>query len=314
MSARYPVMPPQCLEGHVAIVTGASRGIGQAIALRFAAEGAKVVAVGRDEQRRNKTLAGSLDETLQLVLQAGGAAIAAHLDFEDLDFDKRLIARQAEEAFGAPVDILVNNAAAPREFDDHGFIPFAEMPRDFFFRTVAVNVWAAWDLARAVIPGMQTRGAGWILSISSAQAEPRPKPGDTTPPNRLGGGSLYGSSKAFLDRMSTGAALELFEDNIAVNTLAPTSFIETPLSQGVVSSVRAGINQEPLETFAEAALALCSGDPRVLTSRVVYSLPLLAELDRPVYTLDGKRLYEGWQPSHDDPRKARATYLAEQGH
>ena len=46
----------------------------------------------------------------------------------------------------------------------------------------------------------------------------------------------------------------------------------------------------------------------------MYSLPLLAELDRPVYTLDGTRLYEGWQPSHDDPRKGRATYLAALGH
>lgn len=294
------------LKGHVAIVTGASRGIGQAIALRFAAEGAGVVAVGRDEQRRNKDMAGSLGETLQMVRQADGTAIAAHLDFEDLDFDKGRIVRQAEEVFGAPADILVNNAAAPREFDNEGFIPFAEMPRDFFLRGVAVNLWAAWDLAKAVIPGMRSRGAGWVLSISSSQAEP--------PMNRLGGGCLYGSSKAFLDRMSTGAAMELFEENIAVNTLAPTSFIDTPLSRGVVSSVPTGTGQEPLETFAEAALALCSGDPRILTSRVVYSLPLLAELDRPVYTLEGERLYEGWQPSHDDPRKGRATYLAALGH
>ncbi len=302
------------LEGHVAIVTGASRGIGQAIALRFAAEGAKVVAMGRDERRRNREMAGSLDETLHMVREVGGAAIAAHLDFEDLDFDKGRIVRQAEEAFGASVDILVNNAAAPREFDNDGFIPFAEMPRDFFLRGVAVNLWAAWDLAKAVIPGMRSRGAGWVLSISSSQAEPRPKPGGATPMNRLGGGCLYGSSKAFLDRLSTGAAMELFEDNIAVNTLAPTSFIETPLSRGVVSSVPTGAGQEPLETFVEAALALCSGDPRVLTSRVVYSLPLLAELDRPVYMLDGRRLYEGWQPSYDDPRKGRATYLAALGH
>ena len=249
------------LEGHVAIVTGASRGIGQAIAVRFAAEGAGVVAVGRDEQRRNKEMVGSLDETLQMVRQAGGAAIAAHLDFEDLDFDKGRIVRQAEEAFGASVDILVNNAAAPREFDNEGFTPFAEMPRDFFLRGVAVNLWAAWDLAKAVIPGMRSRGAGWVLSISSSQAEPRPKPGGATPMNRLGGGCLYGSSKAFLDRLSTGAAMELFEDNIAVNTLAPTSFIETPLSLGVVSSVPTGAGREPLETFAEAALACARATP-----------------------------------------------------
>ena len=84
--------------------------------------------MGRDEKRRNKEMAGTLDETLEMVRQAGGTAIPAHLDFEDLDFDKRHIVRQAEEAFGAPADILVNNAAAPREFDEHGFIPFAEMP------------------------------------------------------------------------------------------------------------------------------------------------------------------------------------------
>ncbi len=304
------------LAGHVAIVTGASRGIGQGIALRFAAEGAKVVAVGRDETRRNTEMEGSLEETLGLVRAAGGTAIAARIDFEDLDFDKGALAGQAQEAFGAPVDILVNDAAAPREFDDHGFIPFADMSREFFYRTIAVNVWAAWDLAKAVIPGMRKKGAGWILSISSAQAQPRPKlqPGRPAQVNRLGGGALYGSSKAFLDRMSTGAAMELFRDNIAVNTLAPTSHIETPLSKTVVGSVRNRIAKEPLETFVEAALALCSGDPKSMTSRVVYSLPLLAELNRSVRTLDGRALFEGWQPSKDDSRKTQPTYLTHLGH
>ena len=71
---------------------------------------------------------------------------------------------------------------------------------------------------------------------------------------------------------------------------------------------------EPTETFVEAAVALCSGDPRVLTSRIVASLPILAELDRPVYHLDGKRPFEGWQPSAEDPRKRQWTYLASLGH
>ena len=197
------------LEGHVAIVTGASRGIGQAIAVRFAAEGAAVVAVGRDEQRRNKEMVGSLDETLQMVRQAGGAAIAAHLDFEDLDFDKGRVVRQAEEAFGASVDILVNNAAAPREFDNEGFIPFAEMPRDFFLRSVAVNLWAAWDLAKAVIPGMRSRGAGWVLSISflSGRAAPQARRRDAHEPSgwRLPLWELQGFPGPPVHRRSDGA-------------------------------------------------------------------------------------------------------------
>lgn len=305
----------RALEGHVALVTGASRGIGQGIAVRFAAEGAKVVTVGRAEATRNKVMAGSLDETLGLIKDVGGEAIASHLDFEDLAFDKGRIFRGAEEAFGSPVDILVNDAAAPREFDANGFVPFAEMSREFFYRTIAVNVWGAWDLAKHAIPGMRTRGAGWILSISSAQAAPRPKPSsDPTALNRLGGAPLYGSSKAFLDRMTTGAAQELFADNIAVNTLSPTSQIDTPLSLTVVSGPRPGMTLEPRETFAEAAVALCSGDPKVLTSRIVNSLPILAELNRPVYHLDGKTLYEDWQPSYEDPRKDHTTYLAALGH
>ena len=307
----------QVLAGHVAIVTGASRGIGQAIALRFAAEGAKVAAVGRGEATRNKELAGSLGETMDLVKEVGGSAVPVFADFTDPSLDKSRIAKEAEDAFGASVDILVNDAAAPREFDDNGYIPFAEMPREWFFRTLEVNVWTAWDLAKQVIPGMRKRGAGWILTISSRQAEPRPKPGPSAegaPMNRLGGSPLYGGSKAFLDRICTGVAQELYPDNIAVNNLAPTSHIDTPLSMGVVSSVRHDIPTETNETFSEAALALCSGDPRTLTSRTVYSLPLLAELNRPVYTLDGTRLFEGWQPTHDDPRKSTRHYLTHTGH
>ena len=302
-------MPESCL-GRVAIVTGASRGIGQAIACRLAAEGAGVAAVGRPAHKRNTDLAGSLDETLELIRSAGGTALPVEADISDPDFDKAEIVAKAAAAFGAAPDILVNVAAAPREFGGGTPpIPFAETPRDLFFRSVEVNVWAAWDLAKQVIPGMRQRGAGSILSISSLQAAPRPSPGSDGGPIGLGGACVYGGTKAFLDRLTTGAAQELYADYIAVNSLSPTGPVWTPLSATVVENLPPDA-WEPMETMVEAALALCTGESKVLTSRIAYSLPLLAELDRPVYTLDGSKLFDGWQPDHDDPRNLEAGYLS----
>jgi NAD(P)-dependent dehydrogenase (short-subunit alcohol dehydrogenase family) len=302
-------MPRSCV-GRIAIVTGSSRGIGQAIACRLAGEGARVAVLGRPGAIRNTELAGTLDETSAMILAAGGdPPLAVTADIGDPDLDKGTIVAQVRDAFGAAPDILVNVAAAPREFGGgRPPIPFADTPREWFFRSVEINVWAAWDLAKAVIPGMRQRGAGWILTISSAQAAPRPRPGEGAA-NRLGGACIYGGTKAFLDRITTGAALELHADNIAVNSLAPTGPVWTPLSATVTPDLPAGA-WEPMETMVESALALCTGDPKVLTSRVVYSLPLLAELNRPVYSLDGKQLFDRWQPSHDDPRTKTAVYLA----
>ena len=304
-------MPDSCV-GHVAIVTGASRGIGQAIACRLVAEGAGVAALGRGPDRRNTALAGSLEETVELagrMKTATGRLVPVVADIGDPGFDKAQIIAEVTETFGQLPDILVHVAAAPREFGgDRPPIPFAETPRDWFFRSVEVNVWSVWDLAEHMIPGMRQRGAGWILSISSRQAAPRPSPVGGGPVARLGGACIYGGTKAFLDRVTTGAAQELYEDNIAVNTLAPTGPVWTPLSATVTPNLRPE-DWEPMETMVEAALALCTGDPRVLTSRVAHSLPLLLELRRPVYTLDGSALFDGWHPDPNDPRIAGAGYL-----
>jgi citronellol/citronellal dehydrogenase len=169
-------------------------------------------------------------------------------------------------------------------------------------------VWAYWDLAHAVIPGMREQGQGWLLCISSRQAAPRPSPVATTVRSRLGGACLYGGTKAFLDRITTGAAEELYEDNIAVNALAPTGPVRTPLSATVTPEL-GDDDWEPMETMVEAAVALCSGNPKELTSRIAYSLPLLVELDRPVRTLDGRSLFDGWQPDPTDPRLHGVAYL-----
>jgi len=303
-------MGQSCI-GRVAVVTGASRGIGQAIAIRLAAEGAQVALLGRDEERRNRELSGTLEEGIEAIRQFGGSAVALRCDIGDPAHDKAEIIRQVEAAFKAAPDILVHSAAAPREFGPAGNIAFAQTPREFFMRSVEVNVWAFWELAKQVIPGMRRRGAGWILAITSSQAAPHARPtpdGAPAPLDRLGSACVYGGTKAFLDRICTGDARELYRDNIAVNNLANTGAVATPLSLTIAKAT------EPIEAFVEAALALVTGDPKILTSRIAHSLPLLYELKRPVHTLDGQHLFKGWQPDHDDPRRFMKGYLCHLGH
>jgi citronellol/citronellal dehydrogenase len=286
---------------HVAVVTGASRGIGRAIARRLAADGIAVAAVSRSVQAGDGKLAGSLRETVAQIEADGGRAVAIPFDLGDTTANRRDIVDAACAAFAAPVDIVINNAAAPRHFDRL----FGEMNRRTFFEAVETNVWAAWELAAAAVPGMRERGAGWILNISSSQAGPRLGPPFADNPTN--GAALYGGTKAFIDRITTGAAMDLYDDNIAVNTLAPEYQIATDNAL-TVPGVRRD-NSEPEETIAEAALALCTGNPKTLTGRVAYNLSLLVELERPVRTLDGRSLVPGWQPGDIDSARLRMPYL-----
>jgi NAD(P)-dependent dehydrogenase (short-subunit alcohol dehydrogenase family) len=153
---------------------------------------------------------------------------------------------------------------------------------------------------------MRELGRGWVLNISSQGAAPKIGPPYRAIP-MVGAQCLYGSTKAMLDRFSTGAAMELHDDGIAVNTLAPEGAVATENAK-TVAGVRDDWS-EPMETMAEAALVLCSGDPRELTGRVTSSLSLLVERQRPVHTLDGRELVAGWQPGEIDPARLVQPYL-----
>jgi len=294
--------PDTARDGHrpaLALVTGASRGIGRAIARRLAADGIAVAAVSRTLRAGDGALAGSLQETVEMVTADGGVAAAFAVDLGDPDLDRATLVSRIRTRFQLPVDVLVNNVAAARRYETL----FVDMPREWFQDSVETNVWNSWDLMKAVIPGMREAGAGRIVNISSRQAGPRVGPPFAYHP--LAGSVLYGGTKAMLDRITTGAAMELYDDGIAVNALAPNRGVATEHAAAAVP----GWPSEPEDTMAEAAALLATADPRAVTGRVAYSLPLLKEFDRPVRALDGGGLLDGWQPDDLDEASFLPSYL-----
>jgi NAD(P)-dependent dehydrogenase (short-subunit alcohol dehydrogenase family) len=287
----------------VALVTGASRGIGRGIAQRLAAEGARVAVTARTLRPGSGAYAGSLEETVDAIVAEGGEAVPVVADLAEVEGDRREIVAAAEAAFGAPVDILVNNAAAARYFE----LRFEGMHAAAFREQVEVNVWAAWDLMLATLPGMRAQGRGWVLNISSQGAAPKVGPPYGAVP-MVGAQCLYGSTKAMLDRFTTGAAMELHDSGIAVNALAPEGAVATENAKAV-AKIRDD-RAEPMETMAEAALALCTGNPTKLTGLVTSSLSFIVARKLPVHTLDGHTLVDGWQPDQIDRRRLVPPYLS----
>jgi NAD(P)-dependent dehydrogenase (short-subunit alcohol dehydrogenase family) len=271
------------LDGRVALVTGASRGIGAGIAQRLAAEGAAVGITARTmESAPDSALQGDLQATIATIEGGGGRVFAVVADLSDADQRAGIV--PAVEAELGPIDVLVNNAAAAM------YMQNAEIPLKRRRLTFELNFHAPIDLAQAVLPGMRSRRQGWILNISSATSK-HPK----GPPFNPGVGSLafttgtYGSSKSALERFTTALAAEVYDDDIAVNTLAPVAAVRTPGADALVgATLDANPNiVEPLELFVEAVLALTTCDPRTITGRILYSRPFLAELGREVRALDG---------------------------
>jgi NAD(P)-dependent dehydrogenase (short-subunit alcohol dehydrogenase family) len=255
----------QPCEGRVALVTGASRGIGAAIATRLASAGAKVAAAARTLEPDPK-YTGSLSETVQRIRDAGGTVVPVQADIAKPDDRRRMVEETVAEL--GPIDILVNNAAVT------WYLPFTEFPEKRYNLMFEVQVRAPFELAQMVVPGMRERKQGWILNISSrAGVHPQGPPFMEVYKR---GFSVYGMVKAALDRFSTGLAAEVYDDSIAVNSLSPWDNVATP-GAGTHDLVE-GFPMEDISWMAEAALVLCSCDPKRLTGRVTYSQPLLAEL------------------------------------
>jgi citronellol/citronellal dehydrogenase len=261
-------------------VTGASRGIGAAIAERFAAEGAHVALAARSLHTHPDHLPGTLAEVAARLRGRGVRVTAIAADLSD-PAERPRIVRAAEAALG-PIDILVNNAAAAF------YIPFERISEKRLRIAWELNVRGPFELCQLVAPGMRARRRGWILNVSSATAA---HPHGPPYPDfyRFGGATVYGLTKAALDRMTTGLAAELFGDGIAVNALAPVAAVLTPGVEALGMVPRDVPDLiEPVELMAEAAVALASGDPATLTGRVVYTRPFLDEIGREPRGLDGR--------------------------
>lgn len=265
-------------EGKVAFITGASRGIGRAIARRFAAEGASVV-LSASRMGAHGTLEGTLENSVSGIQATGGKAAAVAADLSDRAARQNLVER-ASEPFG-PIDILVNNAAGARMK-----LPSEASSEDRSYM-YELNLNAPIDLAQQVVPDMKRRGGGWILNISSATSvQPTLPYRDSKTAALLIG--AYGATKAALDRYTQALAHEVAEFDIFVNAMAPVAIVLTQGAAYVRDIARKNPDMvEPVEMMAEAALALCTGR---YVGRVVYSRDIVHETGRRVRSLDGRKL------------------------
>ena len=250
------------VKGKVAIVTGSSRGIGEAIARRLAVAGAKVVVTARTVEVRDERLSGTVHSVAAAIKELGGEATAVAANLQKKPDREQLVAA-AVAAYGR-VDIVVNNAAI--------LVPGAtvDFPERYFDRMFEILVKAPHHLAQLTLPGMIEHGGGSILNISS-RAAIHPKPGQHSYD-----GAVYGMTKAAIERFTTGLAAEMYEHGISVNALSPDKVVATPgqmfgrrYTQEMLDAA------EPVEAMAEAALALVSGDPRERTGGIRYSTEVL---------------------------------------
>ena len=269
------------LEGKTAIVTGASRGIGAAVAERFAAEGARVALVARTRDAHAE-LGGSLLETMATCRSHGAQVAMIQADLAD-GASRSTVVDEAVRLLGGPVDILVNNAAATV------YAPVANYSLESRRAMFEVNFQAPVDLIQATLPQMLERGSGWVVNVSSSTADyDRGTDGQAPGPGGLSSTlAVYAASKAALNRLSYALAQELRGTGVRVNCVLPRSAV---LTEGMAALLGPNPDPkylEPLETMAEAILLLARS-PEDVTAGTFRSLALLEATGTKVMSLDGK--------------------------
>ena len=258
------------LDGKVAIVTGASRGIGAEISRLFAKEGAQVVCVARTLKEGDHILEGSLEMTCAQIRESGGeaTAIAANISLPE---DCERLVEETKAAYG-PADVLVNNAALTY------FIPIKDFPLNRWLRTWSVNVHAPFLLSQLVLPDMIEAKGGSIVNISSSSAIGPGRAPYNDDARRDIAETCYGAQKAALERFTQGLALEVYEYGVSVTCLSPSVVVPTPgtLYHKLVSSMDDPKGEHP-DLMAKATLLLATEPQEKITGRVTYTQEILKE-------------------------------------
>lgn len=250
---------PMQLKGQVALITGGGRGIGRAIALRFAAEGAAVMVTART--------GAEVESVATEIRKAGGRAQSVAADVSHSEEGEKIVA--AARHHFARVDILVNNAGV------FGPVrPAVEITPAEWNDVLAINLSGAFFLSRLVLPEMCARGSGAILNISSVAAKAA-----------FGMNSPYASSKAGLLALTRSLAAETARSGVRVNAICPGPVPETRMSQelGQALAERAGMDRDEMfrqflegilqgraqtaDEIAAAAVFLCSREASAITGQ-----------------------------------------------
>ncbi|ARS27567.1 SDR family NAD(P)-dependent oxidoreductase [Sphingomonas sp. KC8] len=263
------------LDGRTALVTGASQGIGRAIALRLTSLGADIVvtASGRDPD--------ALAETQRLIEAIGRRAHGLSADLADATARARLV-DQASAALG-PITILVNNAASAGAFAPPSKIDLAARHAAF-----ELNLHAPLDLIQAALPAMHAAGWGRILNITSETVSQPPIP-YVGPTKFIHGLVAYGASKSALDRVTLGLAAELHGSGVHVNAVKPYKICA---SENALALARMTMPHHPdwiegVEMMAEASTILIASS---LTGIVANSRDVLAMTQSSLRSADGAHI------------------------
>jgi NAD(P)-dependent dehydrogenase (short-subunit alcohol dehydrogenase family) len=276
------------LEGRIAIVTGASQGIGAAAAERIASEGATVIVGARKVGDENDPQPLTLAWTVAQIRGRGGQAHALPLDATKPE-SRAAFMDEVLGRFGK-VDVLVNNVAGGAMKGERVW----EMSDETFRSAFEINVFGTRDMIVRALPGMMAQGWGRIVNVSSTIAD-RAAPSADGPPylefHKTQGCSSYTSSKSALNLFTRALAAELHGSGISANTVAPvnsviTENVQKMIDKGILSRDRLTAPEDP-EVMAEAILALCLVDPNVTTGMTTYSGQYLQSIGREVRGRDG---------------------------
>ena len=224
------------LKNQVAIITGGGRGIGRAIALRFAREGAAVVLAARTQSQ--------IDAVAAEIKTEGHKAAAITADVSQ-ESDCQAIVQAAHKQFG-PIDILVNNAGVLGPVE-----PVEEISPKEWDEVIAVNLRGPYLLSRLVLPEMYRRGSGAIINISSVAAK-----------GAFQWNSPYAASKAGLVGLTRTLAAEAARKGVRVNAICPGPVPETEMSQVLGQALAERLQADPDELFKGLLEKILQGKPQ----------------------------------------------------